>query len=393
MDASLRVSVRAAIGGWSAIIAIPALAFASEPNVNGAEPALLRKIAEQVDLYGRFDGHLEVSSHDISFANNGSRFGIAAEQTLGGGFELIGRGEWSIKLGEGDSRYHLDENPSIGFGTFSSTQSSAIGTRLGFVGMSLGDYGTLTLGKQWAVYYDVSEWTDQYTVFGATGSSTYNAGTDGGQTGTGRANDAVVYRVALGPFQLGAQAQFRAATATGLDSLAGSLVYDSGFGLRVGVAYSHAFLEDLGLELVGFDGTGARAFTAGISYKDDAWVFATVNTWTRNHEIVNGTQAAVMYDTLGAELFVARKLAGRLMLYGGFDLAIPRGLDPRFVNPNYGTRDVLFGARWLFDSKVRSYAYVEGRTGASIAADGSPAPDVITLGLRLSYSLRDGLAN
>jgi len=161
--------------------------------------------------------------------------------------------------------------------------------------------------------------------------------------------------------------------------------------LRAGLAYSHAFLDDLGLELVGFDGTGAQAFTAGVGYKGESWVIASLNTWTRNHEIVNGTQAAVMYDTLGAELFVARTFAERVMLYGGFDFAVPRGLDPRFISPNYGTRDVLFGARWLFDSKLKSYAYIEARTGASIAVDGSTEPDILTLGLRLSYSLREGL--
>jgi len=363
----------------------------------------LRKVSETLDVYGRFDGHLSFAAHELGFANNGSRFGLKAEQSLGSGFALFGAGEWSIKLGEGDNRYHLEQNPDTGFGTIATTQSSAIGTRLGFVGLRLAAYGTLTLGKQWSVYYDVSQWTDRYTVFGATGSSTFNAGTDGGQMGTGRANDAVSYRAELGPFRLGVMAQFRAATPSLLDSLAGSLSYETSFGLRAGIAYSHALLEASPVVLVGFDGNGADALTFGVSYSDERWVLASVNTWTRNHEAVSLAEGAIVYDTLGSELFIARKFLGRVLSYAGFDLAVARHLPtPQLatmqlamqgVDPNYGTRDVLFGARWLFDAAGLSYAYVEGRTGASIAADGAPAPTVLTLGLRLCYSLRDALGD
>ena len=38
-------------------------------------------------------------------------------------------------------------------------------------------------------------------------------------------------------------------------------------------------------------------------------------------------------------------------------------------------------------------ACVEDQTGASVAADGTPAPTVLTLGLRLGYSLREALGD
>ncbi|HEY6080455.1 MAG TPA: hypothetical protein VIW29_16690, partial [Polyangiaceae bacterium] len=247
-----------------------------------------------------------------------------------------------------------------------------------------------TLGKQWGVYYDVSGWNDIWAVFGAKGSSTFNAGTDGGQTGEGRANDALIYRVALGPLKLGVQAQFLDTRDRVVDGLGGSLVFDCGHGLRAGVAYSHAFL-DLNQVIVGYDHGNAKALTGGFTFDDGAWLISTIGTWTRNHEFVLTDSATVAYDTLGDELFVGYRFASGFMPYGGFDFAIPRHLDSDFVDPNYGTRDVLGGVRWNFDKQSSSFVYLEGRTGQTRDATGVRADDVVTLGMRLNYSLRRGL--
>src|SRR6187402_1583793 len=278
----------------------------------------LGELAQRVDVYGRLDGHLAFSEDDIRFANNSSRVGVKAEQSLYENVSVLGQGEWRMSLGSGDTTYNISENPDTGLATFESKTNQAFSTRLGFVGLGFGKYGKLTLGKQWGVYYDVSQWTDSYIVFGAHGSSTFNAGTDGGQTGVGRANDAVVYRVALGPLKLGVQAQFTSARSPTVDGLGGSLVYDLGAGLRVGVAYSHAFL-DFTSNIAGYDGEDAQALTAGISFDEGGWKIAVVNTWTHDHELVKTPLATVMYDTRGAELFVSRNFQDLIMVLAGFD--------------------------------------------------------------------------
>jgi predicted porin len=369
--------------------AVPPVAVpkASSP----ARAPWLDELAHRVDLYGRFSGHLAFTDDGVDVANNGSRFGIKAEQKLSIDFSIIGQGEWKVNLGQGDTRYSVSENPDTGLATLDSTSSDAIGTRLGFLGVRFGPYGTLTYGKQWGVYYDVSEWTDRFAAFGAHGSSTYNAGTDGGQTGEGRANDAVIYRVALGPVRLGAQAQFLDTRDGVVDGLSGSAVYESGRGLKIGVAYSHSYLDFGALDVVGYDGGDAQALTFGINFDDGAWMISALDTWTRNHEFVLADSATVAYDTLGAELLVGYRFHGKLMPYAGFDFAIPRNLDTTFVDPEYGTRDVLGGVRWLFDPKPGSFVYLEGRTGQTRDASGTRAADIVTLGIRFNYSLRRAL--
>jgi predicted porin len=361
------------------------------PESAAKAPTLADELAERVDLYGRFSGHLALTPEGVDIANNGSRFGIKAEQKLSNGFAVLGQGEWRVNLGQGDTRYNVSENPETGLATLDASSSDAIGTRLGFLGVRLAPYGTLTFGKQWGVYYDVSEWTDRYAVFGARGSSTYNAGTDGGQTGEGRANDALAYRVRFGPVRAGVQAQFHDSHDPVVDSVSGSLVLELGRGLRAGVAYSQAFIDFGELTVVGYDGGDARALTGGVTFDDGVWMLSSVNTWTENHEFLLTDSATVAYDTLGAELLVAYRFAGGITPYGGIDFAIPRHLDTRFVDADYGTRDVLAGVRYVFDVRASSFFYLEGRSGRTVDASGARADDVLTLGIRLNYSLRRGL--
>lgn len=83
-----------------------------------------------------------------------------------------------------------------------------ITTRLGQAGL-VGDWGSVQIGKQWSVYYDVTQWTDLFWAVGGNASGTYNAGTDGGISGTGRAEKAVSTRFRYHGLRLGAQTQMR----------------------------------------------------------------------------------------------------------------------------------------------------------------------------------------
>lgn len=75
-------------------------------------------------------------------------------------------------------------------GTQEDSDNVALPLRLAFVGFE-GPQGRVSFGKQWSTYYDVAVFTDQAPFFGGSASGTYNAGTDGGVSGTGRANQAL----------------------------------------------------------------------------------------------------------------------------------------------------------------------------------------------------------
>src|SRR5262245_59042330 len=186
----------------------PAENRAPADDAKSAPPPWLAEVAHRADVYGRLQAHLAFSGDDVDLANAGSRFGFSIEQEISKDVAAFGLGEWSMNLGKGDTTYKGSENPNSGLGTFETETEQAFGTRYGYIGMRFARYGALTLGKQDGVYYDISGWTDVYAAFGGHGSSTYNAGTDGGQTGEGRASDAVTYRVPIGPLRIGLQTQF-----------------------------------------------------------------------------------------------------------------------------------------------------------------------------------------
>jgi predicted porin len=99
-------------------------------HVTATEAApLVREVAERVDVYGRFDGNLAFDRDGVDLANNGSRFGIAVEQTLVGKIAVFGRGEWAIKLGESDTVYNLSLNPDTDLGGAEATPDQALTTR------------------------------------------------------------------------------------------------------------------------------------------------------------------------------------------------------------------------------------------------------------------------
>lgn len=70
-------------------------------------------------------------------------------------------------------------------------------------------WGDIAAGKQWGVYYDVTQITDWYRVGGGLASGTYTLGTDGGIAGTGRADGAITWRkrwdMLAGEWQVGLQ--------------------------------------------------------------------------------------------------------------------------------------------------------------------------------------------
>ena len=113
--------------------------------------------------------------------------------------------------------------------------------RLGFIGVDFGPLGKVAIGKQNAVHYDIASYTtDRFNVFGGQGTHAYVAGTDGGETGTGRADRVVNYRnTLLKVLEFGLQGQFRGAgNETTTDGVGGSLQLTFLPGVKAGGTYT-----------------------------------------------------------------------------------------------------------------------------------------------------------
>ena len=118
----------------------------------------------------------EDQSSGFSLGDGGSRIGARLQHTFGQATAMFGRLEAGFNI--------LD--------VFSSNASSgddgerrALNPRLYYVAFD-SPYAYASYGKNWSTYYQIAGTTDRFAAFGGDTSGVFNAGTDGGASGTGR---------------------------------------------------------------------------------------------------------------------------------------------------------------------------------------------------------------
>ncbi len=359
-------------------VKLETVARRTEDSTGGAETevGVIQDFAD-LDVYGRFALHIRNDKDELTIRNNSSRFGLEPLVHIGK-FVVKGRGEWRINFGVGDEEFNLDTGDI-------DSSASPLSTRLGYVGFSAGEYGEVYFGKQWSVFYDISAWTDQFTVFGGGAAGAFNAGTDGGALGTGRVDSAVTYRFNHKGVEFGMQGQFTNGRQRFLDGFAVALAYKLDFGLAAGVAYNHAFLNTVSTSLIeGHDDKDAQILNAAIKYKRRQFYIAALFAVANNTEIVKVGDQRVTYRTKGAELFAEYAFKFGLSAYGGMNFS-EWTADSDLLSDDAGVLDFMVGAKYNIGEFV--FLYSEGRISASRDAVGVIQPSVATLGLRLDYSL------
>jgi hypothetical protein len=157
------------------------------------EIASVDKYVGEFAPYGSLRTIIGASSSGAEVQDDASRIGIKLS-TLGP-IKVFAQLELGVNLVQSNVQFNAGASTEGGFGTLTSNTSPVLGPRLGLVGVDLGRWGKVSFGKQNSVYYDItSDTTDRFNVFGGQASATYVGGTDGGETGTGRADQVVQYR-------------------------------------------------------------------------------------------------------------------------------------------------------------------------------------------------------
>lgn len=318
--------------------------------------------ALNIDSYGSLralalldtKGHAEVS-------NNLSRIGLRGEKPLFGRFMAFGRYEAGINMVANDRTILLTDGDP---GTPIGQGSQAIVSRLGFVGITT-PIGNFSLGKQWAPYYDIAEFSDQFVVFGALGSGAFGAGTDGGLTGTGRAERALLYRETWGPFAVGLQAQNRTLTTNDkqfADTFSGSLIYGRRYGFAVGAAYNEV-RDGVPNPTPNQTQLGDKAAIFGARLRGDSFYVGGVFSILTQHEV---DDLGRRFDGNGFELVARRTLLPRLWLVGGLNDLSPNSNHPGDYRIRFGAANVVY------DFSVGSRLFAGFKLEDSKNSDGSP---------------------
>jgi predicted porin len=320
--------------------------------------------------------------------DNATRVGI--NFSTFGPVKVIGTGEWGVNLVQSETTLNAGATTSSGFGVVEQTTQPVFGARLGFFGVDLSKFGRLTFGKQNSTHYDIASFTtDRFNVFGGQSTATYVAGSDGGQSGTGRADQTILYHLNFAKiFDFGAQGQLRTAdTPQAFNGFGFSLQAAVLPGVRIGGAYNKTYFNPALRDLVLHGNTDYWAVGAKGNWRMVEWGA----NWVRQN---NGDLAfipdpaggpatvAVGFSANGVELY-SKLNFGKFAAVVGFDDYMPFDLSP-FINPDFRTRYAVLGAEWHISPS--GYAYFESRLGDTTDAQGNGGFNAAALGFRYDFT-------
>ena len=335
----------------------------------------------ELEFYGSARLRMDASAGQFRFHDNRSRVGLAGAKFVTDSFELFTRVELGVDVGG-----TLEEQFNPRDGTPNGDDVKVF-PRVGLIGLGT-RYGALSFGKQWSVYYDVSSYTDRFAVFGGTASGTYNAGTDGGGSGTGRADNAAKYRLRRDAITLGVQGQNQAEIPLtgGIDydiAYGLSLAHEWPLGLEVGGAYNRATINNLDADLRALGLTGdTEAAIVGLKYNKRRLYIGT--TLARHHNL-EATDQDLFIDGTGWELYGRFNVKDRFRVVGGANV-----MEPDRSDPNAGLYDIrsgILGMQYTYGNIGNgNIVYFETQVNNGHNFDGSGLGNVYTIGFR--YSVR-----
>jgi predicted porin len=337
-------------------------------------------------LYGSLRYHMALdlgNDPTLQLESNSTRFGLDINRNIWPWLSAVGRIEFAMDYGDGGRS--LDASGS----THNILDQTPIGLRLGYAGLDFKKYGNLLVGKIWSVYYDVSQYTDRFRVGGVTASGTFTMGLDGGITGTGRAETTLAYRVKMGGWSLGAQAQFRP-DGYWVSGGATSIQYEFPIGLTAGIAVNCSRpSEDI---LADWISAGGRSYAltsiGGIRFRSDSWYLAALASYQLGNEIIYDigglpTQDLV-YDAFGVEFVANYHILTWMRLNYGFNLLLPTS-DISPADPDYRVYAHYFGVDFLLTKNI--IIYLQYTLDLGIDDVGASQPDAMFLGLRFDFNL------
>jgi predicted porin len=278
------------------------------------------------------------------------------------------------------------------------SSDEAVFTRLGFVHLSHEKWGTIGIGKQWGAYYDVTAGSDIINYWGGHASGAYNLNSDGGVSGTGRADQAVTWRNTIGNFKIALQVQAQDEIVT-IDvpddhpfaGFNGDQVATVGNGFGASAIYNfNNFTFGLGHNVSDieihpdFGGTTEddtiTGFSIGYGTNGQPGLYAFLLLVTaENHELDTNGQ---YMDTEGSELIVKYTLDNGLSIFGGFNHLEP---DSTPSAGEYELHYNFFGVEYqLFSDKAK--LFIETRLEDSTSNEGVNNDDnQFALGLTVSF--------
>lgn len=236
--------------------------------------------------------------------------------------------------------------------------------------------------------------TDRFAIFGGSASGVYNAGTAGGATGTGRADEILKARIYIDSdlqwfqhlksgnpnLQVQRSQPIPRVDGAGYDFGAGASAWietQSEYGITLAANFSRVPDSTL-VRDAGIDGD-ALAIAVSARTFGARWYVSALLTRLENIETMDQNR---YINADGIEIYAQWEPIPNWWLIGGLNALEPDTDDPDAGE--YRTRYGVIGARYS-PSSFERMLYVEYRIDDSRTFDGSPLEDEITFGIRWDF--------
>ncbi len=339
------------------------------------------------------------SDGDNSLVDSSSRVRFHFTRQMSGGWQTEALLEWGFNLVDAGNNLQTngDSLQSIREGDF-------LFNRLGFLAFSHDDFGSFSAGKQWSVYYDVAGLTDYFIFTGGLASGTYNFDSDGGLSGTGRADNAIQYRNSLAGLQIGLQYQAKGKGSIGVippeecdsdtppaycealdelsidynDTWGVSLVYPF-WGFAIGAGYNTGDFESSRA------GSGKdEAWVVGVSYGEfyrPGVYLAVTYADSQNHEIDNEN---VPFDADGYEVMFGYTFDNDVTLVAGLNRLESSSNSYEEARGRFLRNLYVVGAHYQWGSQM--WLYAEAKIDDSeFGFDKTSEEDLYAIGARYFF--------
>ena len=348
----------------------------------------LRHGLPEFDFYGSVRLHAindfndENASKDLAFGDGASRVGVRGDWQMSRNWYVFGRAELGFDVLE-----HFTEKGAV------DNNDGGLSKRLLYAGVD-SDRFAATYGKNWSSYYKIAGMADRFSIFGGGATGVYNALTDGGSTGTGRADDVIQVRlytsslkvIKIKPFNINMQYQqgqpIPAVQNRNYGQTWGASAWlESQNDFGIGLAYHRANIANLDdplIEAAGIDGD-ATALAVSFRTYGEHWYAALV---VARHENIETTDKLKYIEGYGVELYSQWQFKDRWWLVAGYNY-----LDPDNDDEDGGKYLVSYGVlgmRYTLDSFNRML-YAEYRIDQGILTSGIERDNEFTIGIRWDF--------
>ena len=242
----------------------------------------IKKAFKSVTPYGTIENVLSVSKNGLYISDFIPRVGLKGEWFIDKKhkYNMFMKIEFGLNLVSRNEYVHFSPDPGQPVGKV----QQSVYLRLGLIGIST-PFGNISIGRQWGVNYTLSGNIDDMYLGGGYAIGVYSANTDGGVSGTGRADQLFKYELKRKKFYLGLQSQFRNITVNDQfygDSYGIASYYDFSF-VKIGASYNKVLdgVEDpIEIESKIND----ELATVLIDFKRENWHFGIMPEYFVNHE-------------------------------------------------------------------------------------------------------------